>query len=187
MAYQQQYTYQPLPVTKYPLLRWVVDVTSSAFRDERFKNIVHLISTPPMSMPVIEFFSDILSSRSLFPQIRTKFMRSDDQVGNLLNLIVQDTDDRKTFNRWLRKEGYALDLICEDIHEEMDAVKPKMTLRSKDIKAEDVMNFDFEGRVQKVLHEDAPTVCRVLHAAAQDSRAAVRNKLKNPEFVRSWS
>lgn len=183
MAYQQQYTNQPLPRTNYPLLQWVINVSSSAFRDERIKNVVHLITSPPMSMSLFGFFSDILSSRSLFPQIRTRFMRSEEQVGNFLNLIAQDVDGRKSLDSWLRREGYAIDLVCKDIHKEMDAVRPKMKKHSNDIIAEEVMDFDFDGLVQNVLRSDAPTVYNVLRAAAQDTRAEARNRLKSPEFV----
>lgn len=102
-------------------------------------------------------------------------MRSEEQVGNFLNLIAQDVDGRKSLDSWLRREGYAIDLVCKDIHKEMDAVRPKMKKHSNDIIA--------DGLVQNVLRSDAPTVYNVLRAAAQDTRAEARNRLKSPEFV----
>lgn len=100
-----------------------------------------------------------------------------------MSLIAQDKDGRKNLDFWLRREGYATDLVCEDIGEEMDLVKPLMKSFTRDLTAEGVKGFDFKKEIVEVLDSRAPTLSRVLYSAAHNQSPAESNRKKTPQFV----
>lgn len=100
-----------------------------------------------------------------------------------MSLIAQDKDGRENLDFWLRREGYATNLVCEDIGEEMNLVKPSMKSYTKDLTADGVKNFDFDKEIVEVLETRAPTLSRVLYTAAHDQLSSETAIKKSPRFV----
>lgn len=173
--------YQPTSVP--PTLVWHGNVTSSCYHEARMKAFIDKLREPPMNMSVVDLLCEMLTSNSSFPAHKSAFMRSNTQMGFLLNLIAQDELGRKTLKTWLRNTGFAADLICEDIDNEMEETKADMRGGTRTITEDSVRNFDFEGEVTGVLKAKAPTLARVLYTAAQGARAAAINTYKKPDFV----
>ena len=183
MATNQWYNLWDCLKTGHPYLSWVSDVSGSIYFEERIKNVCSLITSSPMSMSIADFFERVFSKSSPCPQARDNFMTSKAQVGQVLNLISQDPNGSEGLKYWLRKDGYALGLICEDICKEMDAARPDMKLLMKDVDERDIMDFDFNGRITEVLDTKNPTLSKILSTAAQTGRAAAENTKKKPDFV----
>lgn len=173
--------YQPTSVS--PTLVWHGDVSSSRYHETRIKAFIDKLREPPMNMSVVDLLGEILSSNSSFPAHKAAFMRCDKQMGHLLNLIARDERGRKTFESWLRNTGFAADLICADVEDEMESAKVDMRGGTQAITVDSVRSFDFVEQVTGVLKTKVPTLARVLYAAAQSTRAAATNTYKSPDFV----
>ena len=106
-------------------------------------------------------------------------------MANILNLIAQDDDGQESLKAWLENNRFTGEMVSiADINKEMDAVKPDMRLPTKQITADGLLGFDFGRQIGEVLKTKAPTLHRVLMAAAQTDRAAVENAVKkSPDFV----
>ena len=171
------------PASTHPMLSWKVNPASTNLREERIKNVVNLLRASPMNMSVPQLLEEVIKKNSGFSIAKSKFMDNRWQINALLNAIWENSDGREHFEAWLREKDRALGLICKDIDEEMDAVKPDLRMRTKDLTAEALINFDFRKQVTGLLDEKAPTLRRILYRAAQDDRAEKRNTKKNPELV----
>lgn len=110
-------------------------------------------------------------------------MKNKGKIGELLALIAQDKDGRKNLDAWLRNTNYAMDIVCKDIDDEMKAVKPSMKLPTADLTADLVENFSFDQDIVRVMETKAPTVSRVLYAAAQDQAVKDVGRKKSPRLV----
>lgn len=179
---QQQQQQQQTPIQNGPLcLEWNRVETSSVYADDRIRCVVDILKG--MRMPVSELLCRVLSKHTQFKASRTKFMKDPIQIGNLLNLIAQDDDGRKTLEGWLRSSGLAADVVCAGIDREMGDAIPHMRMKVKDITYESVSDFSFEDHVTGVLKTCVPTLSRVLYTAAQGSLAAKKNPSNAPDFV----
>lgn len=190
--WQQQPTYymppgcvvlQLDPKSTHPLLSWTADVNASNYHDERIKNLVNLMRDSPMDMSVPDLLTHVMKEGLEFAIARTKFMTNPRQIGGLLNLISGDKRGRKILEAWLREHDYPVRLACEDVDKEMESVKEDMLMHTKDLKASDIIDFDFQKQVTDVLHKKAPTLSRVLYRAAQSDVQAKRNTTKCPDLV----
>lgn len=177
------YRYYTEDAQNHPLLDWNQYVIGSNFHEARIKSVHGLLHSQPMNMSTPEFFLHFLSSRSDFSASRTKFMKNQKKICELMSLIAQDKDGRKNLDFWLRREGYATDIVCEDIGEEMELVKPSMKSFTRDLTAEGVKGFDFNKEIVEVLDSRAPTLSRVLYSAAHDQSSAESTRKKPPRFV----
>ena len=183
MASSQYYNLWDCVNTDHPYLAWVSDVSGRSFYDERIKNVLNLINAEPMSLSMAEFFEKVFSRTSDYSQTRTKFMASNVQVGQVLNLISQDPDGRESFKHRLRMNNFAMDVLCEDVRKEMDSVRPKMKLLTKNIEAERITGFNFGQCITNVMETMVPTFSKVMAAAAETTRAVAENTKKTSEFV----
>lgn len=100
-----------------------------------------------------------------------------------MTLISQDEDGRRNLDFWLRREGYATNLVYEDVGKEMELVKPSMKCCTKDLTSDRVKNFDFDKEIVNVLDTKAPTLSRVLYTAAHNQISSETEVKKTPRFV----
>lgn len=101
----------------------------------------------------------------------------------LLNVVLNDEKGAVTMEDWM--EPHALDLVCKNIHHEMDAAKPLLKMSVGEITPEFLSKWDINTVMGPAEHA-TPTLTRCIEAATESRKSqdgTKGSKSRNRETV----
>ena len=104
----------------------------------------------------------------------------------LLNAILNDEKGAVTMEDWMAP--HALDLVCKNIHREMDAAKPLLKMSVGEITPEFLSKWDV-NTVMRPAELATPTLTRCIEAATESRKSqdsTKGSKSRNRETVRNF-
>jgi len=104
----------------------------------------------------------------------------------LLNTILNDEKGAVTMEDWMAP--HALDLVCKNIHREMDATKPLLKMSVGEITPEFLSKWDI-NTVMRPAELATPTLTRCIKAATESRKlqdSTKGSKSRNRETVRNF-
>ena len=103
--------------------------------------------------------NDLATFRSSFYSVTNKT-----HLEELFNTIWVDEKGRETFKAWMKP--HALDLVCDDIHQEMECAKPSLFMNVEEVTPDFISTWDIHaimGPISKI----TPSWSAVLKAATE--------------------
>lgn len=93
---------------------------------------------------------------------------------NLFSLILKDEKGSHIVQEWMKP--YAIQQVCDTIHEEMDAAKPHLQMNIKDITPDFISNWDVNKILEPIGRNITPTFCMILDAATETKASKAKQK-----------
>lgn len=133
----------------------------------------------------INHLLDCIMSGNEFSTFKGSLLASD-RIHLLLSFfdsILEDDKSRYPFKKWLRP--HAIELVCEDIHREMEAAKPHLLMTARDVTPKYIEEWDLGSTMDEVA-QITPVWTAVLDAASEtkaDTRKGDKKSRRNRTTV----
>ena len=150
-----------------------ISMQSASFSPQKIENVLDYMKNE--RVPFKDILSYVLNDQT---SVRCASLRRwiFDDLESILTKIYQYKRGRKILRDW------SLRFTCKVVDREMQKIKKAFTMNTREITPEFVEAWSFSG-FQTAIKENAPTLCEVLLAGVQTSRARNEGK-KDPMLVR---
>ena len=134
----------------------------------------------------IDFILTIISDdNDDFKTFRTAFysVTNKKKVEKLLTAIWNNAKGNETFKDWM--QPHALDLVCDDIHKEMEVVKPSLFMNVEDVTPNFISTWDIHA-IMGPVSKHTPSWTAVLKAATEkknEKSQQSRNRTTTRELI----
>lgn len=132
-----------------------------------------------LKFTVLDLLTVIINGEDGFQGYRNTLFSSRHRASlvGLLERLIQDKKGGPIVTEWMYP--HALHLVCERIHKEMEAAKPKLRMSTGEVTPNFIEEWDIYQIMKPVADDITPTLRTVLEAAGESKASSA--KLKSPK------
>jgi hypothetical protein len=125
---------------------------------------------------VIDLLMAIIDGKGEFKAFHTALfvLRNRDALVGLMDMLVQDKKGRPIVTKWMFP--HALNLVCEEIHSEMEAAKPSLRTNTGNVTLEFIEQWDIDKIMGPVAKEITPTLRTIIDTAGESKISCSKPK-----------
>ena len=148
--------------------------------DDRLRAVLKILRKGRISL--LDFILYILQSEpdksDSIATYRDRFFDNpSSKLIKLLDCIIEDKQGYALVLSWM--EPHAIRLVSDKVSKEMDAIKTALTWLINTTTPESLLTWNVDAFIGPLVDNNAPTLGRILQAAAQFKRAKEVNKIKS--------
>lgn len=127
-------------------------------------------------MTAIDLLMYVIEGQGDFEGFQNAFFSPKNRASllGLLDLISMHEKGSPIFEDWAGPR--AIQIVCEKVHQEMEAAKPDLKMNTKDVTPEFIAGWDINALMEPIAQNITPTLTAMLMAATESKESSLKPK-----------